>query len=144
MAQAGVRGEGLRWPSAGFRREPVVFFPRPFAFPCVCQTSAGGASHFSPARQGWVKVQKIVSTVGAAPNQKHISDQTRFRVSSTTQQTPHVLPLSQRSDVKTCKRSDVLRACHRSSQSMVGHVTERLPPARFSELGCGHSPTAFC
>jgi hypothetical protein len=26
MAHAGVRGEGLRWPSAGFRREPVVFF----------------------------------------------------------------------------------------------------------------------
>src|SRR6267154_1477451 len=26
LAQAGVRGEGLRWPSAGFRREPVVFF----------------------------------------------------------------------------------------------------------------------
>src|SRR5713101_6044934 len=23
LAQAGVRGEGLRWPSAGFRREPV-------------------------------------------------------------------------------------------------------------------------
>src|SRR6266581_8594911 len=27
MAHAGVRGEGLRWPSAGFRREPVFFFP---------------------------------------------------------------------------------------------------------------------
>jgi len=26
MAQAGVRSEGLRWPSAGFRREPVAFF----------------------------------------------------------------------------------------------------------------------
>src|SRR5260370_42256224 len=25
LAQAGVRGEGLRWPSAGFRREPVSF-----------------------------------------------------------------------------------------------------------------------
>src|SRR5712691_4043324 len=24
MAQAGVRGQGLRWPSAGFRREPVA------------------------------------------------------------------------------------------------------------------------
>jgi len=29
-------GEGLRWPSAGFRREPVAFFRRPFAFPGVC------------------------------------------------------------------------------------------------------------
>jgi hypothetical protein len=35
-SQAGVRGEGLRRPSAGFRREPVVFFRRPFAFPGVC------------------------------------------------------------------------------------------------------------
>ena len=26
---AGVRGEGLRWPSAGLRRKPVVFFRRP-------------------------------------------------------------------------------------------------------------------
>ena len=26
MAQARVRGERLRWPSAGFRREPVIFF----------------------------------------------------------------------------------------------------------------------
>jgi hypothetical protein len=30
MALARVRGERLRWPSAGFRREPVVFFCRPF------------------------------------------------------------------------------------------------------------------
>jgi hypothetical protein len=33
MALARVRGEGLRWPSAGFRREPVVFFVRPFQNP---------------------------------------------------------------------------------------------------------------
>src|SRR5690349_20917519 len=26
MALPGVRGEGLRWPSPGFRREPVIFF----------------------------------------------------------------------------------------------------------------------
>src|SRR5712664_1349159 len=50
------------------------------------QTSAGGASHFSPARWGWVKVQKNREHRRSAPNQKHISDQTRFRVSSTTQQ----------------------------------------------------------
>jgi len=30
MALARVRGEGLRWPSVGFRREPVVFSCRPF------------------------------------------------------------------------------------------------------------------
>jgi hypothetical protein len=30
MAVARVRGEGLRWASAGFRREPVVFSGRPF------------------------------------------------------------------------------------------------------------------
>jgi hypothetical protein len=40
----------------------------------VCRTSgsrtrsAGGASPFSPARQGWVKSKKIMSTVGAPPN----------------------------------------------------------------------------
>ena len=26
LALPGVRGEGLRWPSAGFRREPIAFF----------------------------------------------------------------------------------------------------------------------
>jgi HNH endonuclease len=30
--------------------------------------SAGGASPFSPARQGWVESKKIMSTVGAPPN----------------------------------------------------------------------------
>src|SRR5712664_1406820 len=44
MAQAGVRGEGLRWPSAGFRREPVVFFRRPFAFPGMCHPEPGRLS----------------------------------------------------------------------------------------------------
>lgn len=40
----------------------------------VCRTSgsrtrsAGGASPFSPARQGWVKSKKIMSAVGAPPN----------------------------------------------------------------------------
>ncbi len=40
----------------------------------LCRTSgsrtrsAGGASPFSPARQGWVKSKKIMSTVGAPPN----------------------------------------------------------------------------
>src|SRR5579871_2882077 len=28
MAHSGVRREGLRWPPAGFRREPVAFFHR--------------------------------------------------------------------------------------------------------------------
>src|SRR5882724_2438383 len=82
-----------------------------------------------PVRAG-LKGKRMASTVGAAPNQKHVSDQTRLRVSSTTQQTPPVLPLSRRSDVKTCKRSDDLRPRHCSSQSMVGHVAESLPPAR--------------
>ena len=44
-----------------------------------------------PVRAG-LKSKKIMSTVGAAPNQKHISGQTRFHVSSTTQQTPHQNP----------------------------------------------------
>jgi hypothetical protein len=46
-----------------------------------------------PVRAG-SKGKEMASTVGAAPNQKHISDQTRFRVSSTTQQTPHQNPFS--------------------------------------------------
>ncbi len=40
LAVPRVRGEGLRWPSASFRREPVVFFRRPFAFPDVCHHRA--------------------------------------------------------------------------------------------------------
>ncbi len=131
----------MRWPSAGFRCERVFFV---LLLYLVCVKRAPEARHTlaQPVRAG-LKCKKIVSTVGAAPNQKHISDQTRFRVSSTTQQAPHVLPLSRRSDVKTCKRSDDLRASHRSSQSMVGHVPEachRLsfliyaPPARRTPL----------
>src|SRR5216684_5674308 len=46
-----------------------------------------------PVRAG-LECKKIMSTVGAAPNQKHISDQTRLRVFSTTQQTPHQNPFS--------------------------------------------------
>src|SRR6266436_8200136 len=46
-----------------------------------------------PVRAG-LKGKKMASTVGAAPNQKHISDQTRLRVFSTTQQTPHQNPFS--------------------------------------------------
>src|SRR5229473_1876003 len=41
-----------------------------------------------------LKGKRMASTVGAAPNQKHISGQTRFHVSSTTQQTPHQNPFS--------------------------------------------------
>src|SRR5438094_10669316 len=46
-----------------------------------------------PVRAG-LKGKRMASTVGAAPNQKHISGQTRFHVSSTTQQTPHHNPFS--------------------------------------------------
>src|SRR5207302_7068565 len=46
-----------------------------------------------PVRAG-LKCNKIASTVGAPPNQKHISGQTRFHVSSTTQQTPYQNPFS--------------------------------------------------
>ena len=44
--------------------------------------SAGGASPFSPARQGWVKSKKIMSTVGAPPD------------SPPTQQSPSTSPPS--------------------------------------------------
>jgi len=43
---------------------------------------------------------------------------------------PASLPTFRPSDVKTCKRSDDLRARHYSSQSMVGHVAECLPPSQ--------------
>jgi hypothetical protein len=35
MALPRVRGEGLRWPSAGFRRESVIFFRRLLFLVCV-------------------------------------------------------------------------------------------------------------
>jgi hypothetical protein len=49
LAQARLRGEGLRSPPAGFPREPIVLFRRTFAFPGACHPERSERPAFSPA-----------------------------------------------------------------------------------------------
>jgi len=65
-------------------RAPSVILPLAGFF---FGTNAGGVPQVSPARKGWEKLPKGISAVGAAPNQRQISDQIESRVFSTGRET---------------------------------------------------------
>ena len=97
MALARVRSEGLRWPPAGFRREPLIFFGASSDSPCACLFCVGRcvlrlvifykiplqhASGLKPPRKKILSASPVLSaaslvktTSNLAPNLREISAQ---------------------------------------------------------------------
>ena len=116
MAQAGVRGEGLPWPSAGFRREPVVLFRRPFTFPGMCHPEPGRLSLANGGEGSALRFMRL-SAVSGANVVAHGGEGSAF-------------PFSRHSPLVYPERSRRATALHRRWSAMWPKVS--YPPMRLS------------